>query len=268
MGVAGCTIHVTPRFELHLIVEKFAMLTGRNAVEEAIDQYVSIEKIFLARSIKGPFEKYIRQSCRERSIPLSYVEKAKLDKLSRSNHQGVIAYITPINYNTLDNLIPHLIETKGNPLVVLLDGVTDVRNVGAIARSAEILGAHALILPTDGSALINEFAMKTSAGALFHLPIARTHSLINAADLLIGSGFELIALDVTGSENITSWENNEAPVAVIMGDEELGVRKPLLKKCHHIYRIPQLGQTESLNVSVATGITLYELMIKRSNETR
>lgn len=239
------------------------MLTGRNAVEEAIDQNLSIEKIFLARSIKGPYEKYVRQSCRERSIPLSYVEKSKLDKLSRSAHQGVIAYVTPINYTPIDQLIPHLIEQQGNPLIVMLDGVTDVRNIGAIARSAEVLGAHALVLPTDGSALINEFAMKTSAGALLHLPIARTHSLINAADLFIASGFELLALDVSGSQNIAAWRNNDAPIVVIMGDEELGIRKPLLKKCHHVYRIPQSGKTESLNVAVATGVTLYALMMQR-----
>ena len=242
-------------------MESFSLISGRHAIEEAIESNQSVEKIFLARSVTGPFEKFLRHTSRERNIPLAYVEKAKLDKLSRSNHQGVIAFITPIHYYTFDDLIPHLIDTIGNPLILIPDGVTDIRNIGAMARSAEVLGASAIMLPTDRSALLNEFAMKSSAGAILKIPICRTHSLINATDFLIASGFELIGLDGSGEKKISELENSGAPLAVIVGDEEKGIRKPLLQKCHQVYRIPQVGQTESLNVSVATAIALYQAMI-------
>ncbi len=199
---------------------------------------------------------------------MSYVEKVKLDRMSRSNHQGVIAFVTPIQYYTYNALIPHLFERIGNPLVILLDGVTDVRNIGAIARSAEILGASAMILPTERSALINEFAIKSSAGALMSLPLCRTHSLLNAIDYLIESGFEVIALEGYATKNITEFRNSEGPLAVIVGDEEKGIRKPILLKCHESYSIPQVGNTESLNVSVATGIALYQLLITRNNQLK
>ena len=240
-----------------------ALITGRHAIEEAIEQNLSIEKIFLARSVTGPFEKYLRHTARERNIPLSYVELAKLNKLSRSNHQGAVAYVTPLKYYNYEDLIPHLIESHGNPLIVLADGITDVRNIGAIARSAEVLGAHALMLPTDHTALLNEFAIKSSAGALLSLPICRTYSLINAADYIVASGFELIGLDGGGDKEIQDYQNMHGPLAVIMGDEEKGIRKPLMQKCHQIYRIPQVGNTESLNVSVAAGIALYQLLLSR-----
>ena len=244
----------------------FSLISGRHAVEEAIQRHQTFEKIFLARSVTGPFEKFLRQTCREQNIPLAYVEKAKLDKLSRSNHQGVVAYITPLTYYNYEDLIPHLMEKEGNPLIVIADGITDVRNIGAIARSCEVLGASALMLPTDRSALINEFAMKTSAGAMLILPICRTYSLINAADFLIQSGFTLIGLDGHGEKYISEFQNTEGPVAVILGDEEKGIRVPLQQKCHGLYRIPQRGKTESLNVSVAAGIALYELLKSRSEK--
>lgn len=238
----------------------FSLISGRHAIEEAIERNQNFEKIFLARSVTGPFEKFLRQTSRKLNIPLAYVEKAKLDKLSRSNHQGVVAYVTPLSYYNYEDLIPHLIEKVGNPLIVLADGVTDVRNIGAIARSCEVLGASALMLPTDRSALINEFAIKSSAGAMLILPICRTHSLINAADYLIQSGFTLIGLEGKGEKFISEFENTGGPVAVILGDEEKGIRVPLQQKCHGLYRIPQHGETESLNVSVAAGIALYQIL--------
>ncbi len=250
------------------MLNDFTIISGRHAIEDAIEQHVSIEKIFLARSIKGEFEKYLRQTSRERNIPLSYVEKQKLDKLSRSNHQGVIAYITPIQYYNYEDFIPHTIEQDGHPLLLMLDGITDVRNIGAIARSAEVLGASGMILPTERTALINEFAIKSSAGALLTIPICRTHSLINTTDYLLGSGFTVIGLDGHVEKNINEMRNSNTPLAVILGDEEKGIRKPLLAKCHAVYRIPQVGQTESLNVSVAAGIALYQIGITRKTITR
>ena len=238
-------------------MNKFTLISGRHAVEEALERQMGFEKIFLARSVKGPFEKFLRRTCRERNIPLAYVEKNKLDKLSRSNHQGVVAFTTPITYYTVEDLIPHLFERIGRPFLVLADGITDVRNIGAIARTAEVLGAHGLILPTERTALINEFAMKTSAGALIHLPLCRTNSLINAVDYLIECGFKLIGLDGNADHDIESYQNTGGPLAVILGDEEKGIRKPLLDKCDEVYSINQRGKTESLNVSVAAGIALY-----------
>lgn len=245
-------------------MQDFSLISGRHAIEDAIERNLSLEKIFLARTVKGPFEKYLRLTSRERNIPLAYVEKAKLDKMSRSNHQGVLAYITPIHYYNYEDLVPHALERSGNPLLLLVDGVTDVRNIGAMARSAEILGASAMIIPTERSALMNEFAIKSSAGALLSLPICRTHSLINAADFLINCGFEIIGLDGSGEKNISAWGNSGAPLAVIVGDEEKGIRRPLMERCHEIFKIHQVGKTESLNVSVATGIALYQTMSTRN----
>lgn len=237
----------------------FSLISGRHAVEEALEDNRTIEKIFLAKGTKGPFEKYIRHSARERVIPLAYVDKAKLDKLSRSNHQGIVAYITSLKYYNHEVLIPHLMENFGNPLVVMVDGVTDVRNIGALARSCEVLGASALIVPTERSAMLNEFAMKTSAGALMHLPVCRTHSLINTTNYLVQCGFEVIGLDGSGSCSIDSSTDGTRPVALVLGDEELGIRKPLLELCEKVAKINQTGKTESLNVSVAGGIAIYEI---------
>ena len=241
-------------------MDKFTLISGRHAVEEALDRQMAFEKIFLARSVKGPFEKHLRHTCRERNIPLAYVEKNKLDKLSRSNHQGVVAFTTPLTYYTIEDLVPYLIESRGNPMVVMADGITDVRNIGAIARTCEVLGVHGFILPMERTALINEFAIKTSAGALLHLPLCRTNSLVNAADYLIQSGFRMVGLDGRAENDIHSFENTAGPLAVILGDEEKGIRQSLQAKCHDIFRIKQKGNTESLNVSVAAGIALYHFI--------
>jgi 23S rRNA (guanosine2251-2'-O)-methyltransferase len=238
------------------------IISGRNAVEELLESGKSIEKIFLHRGIRGPFEKYLRHSSREKGFPLSYVEKEKLDRISRSNHQGVIAFTTSITYYSLDQLLPQIFEEGKTPLIVMLDGVTDVRNMGAISRSAEIFGANGLVVPIDGTAMINDFAMKASAGALLRLPVCRERSLVKAVEFMQNSGLEVHGLDGNAEKEISDLPFDH-PVAIVMGSEGKGLRPSVHKACDGHWRIPQMGQLESLNVSVAAGIVLYESMKRR-----
>ena len=242
--------------------ERLHIITGRNAVEELIESGNSIEKVFLHKGIRGPYEKFLRASSRELGFPLSYVEKEKLDKMSRTNHQGVIAFSTPIRYYKLEQLIPQLFDQGISPLILMLDGITDVRNMGAIARSAEIFGVHAIVLPMEGSAMINDFAMKTSAGALLRLAVCRERSLVKAIELAQNSGLEVHGLEGTAEGDIVDIPF-EIPLVLIMGSEDKGLRPSSRKACDQLWRIPQKGETESLNVSVAAGIVLYEAMRKR-----
>lgn len=244
-------------------MNKLSLIIGRHALEEAFDQFKPIEKVFLLKSIRGPFEKYVRQTCRERTIPLSYVEKGKLDKMTRHNHQGVVALGTVIHYLSIEDLIPYVYEHYANPLLLAADGVTDVGNMGAIARSCEVFGVGGLLLPTEGSAAINDHAIKASAGALMHLPVVRTHSLVKALQYTKDSGFRIIGLDGASDTEVASFDHKEMPTVLVVGSEDKGINREIALMCDHILSIRQSGQLDSLNVSVAAGIALYEMTLHR-----
>ena len=238
------------------------LIFGRHPVIDTIKTGGNVDKVLFQTGIRGPFEKELRHICRQFNIPLQNVPKERLDKIVRGNHQGIIAYLSLLKYYSLEDVLPMAFEKAEAPLILMLDGVTDVRNFGAIARSAEICGVHAIVIGKKGSAQINAEAIKTSAGALTKIPICRESSLSAAIDLLKLSGVQVVASELKASEFIYKTKFT-LPTAIIMGSEDKGVNPTLLQKVDQRIIIPQKGTTDSFNVSVATGIILYEVMRQR-----
>ncbi|GLR17798.1 23S rRNA (guanosine(2251)-2'-O)-methyltransferase RlmB [Portibacter lacus] len=241
------------------------IIFGRNPVIEAIQANKEIDKVLILKTIRGPFEKDVRKLCKELDIPLQYVPSHKLDKITRKNHQGIIAFASLVEYQTIENLIPHLYEKGESPIIVILDGVTDVRNFGAIARSAEVFGVHGMVIGEKNSARINHDAFKTSAGAILRIPICREKSLSNTVEYLRSSGFQIFATDLNTDHYISDINFNQ-PCAIIMGSEGDGVSSNLLQLCDEKFKIPQVGETDSLNVSVASGVIMYEVLKQRTSK--
>lgn len=238
------------------------LIVGRNPVLEALENHVEIDKVYLQVGVRGEFEKAIRKTCKLLNIPLSVVPKEKLNFFYRGNHQGVIAVSSLIEYQKIEHILPKAYEDSESPLFVLLDKVTDVRNFGAIARSAEVFGAHAVIISKKGGAIINEDAIKSSAGALLNIPICREQSLKHTVDYLKDSGVAVICADLSGDKMIQEVDFT-GPVCIVMGAEGRGINPDLLMSVENRFKIPQSGKTDSLNVSVATGIILYEIKRQR-----
>ena len=235
------------------------LIFGRHPVVDAIQSGAQLDKILLQQGVRGEFEKEIRQLCRVHDIPLQYIPKERMNKLTKGNHQGTIGYMSLLTYYRLEDLVPGIFEKGETPLILLLDRVTDVRNFGAIARSAEVSGAHALVIPKTGSALINAEAIKTSAGALTRLPVCRENSLVTAIEFLQMSGIQSFASDLKASRYVFELDLS-MPCALIAGSEDEGVHPSLLSRVQECFLIPQKGETDSFNVSVATGIMLYEVL--------
>jgi 23S rRNA (guanosine2251-2'-O)-methyltransferase len=235
------------------------IIYGRHPVTDALENAQTIEKVLLSNAIHGDFEKRLRFLCKEANVPLQIVPKEKLNSITRKNHQGILAFVSPIPYFNLEDILPMVYDKGETPLFILVDGVTDVRNMGAIARSAEAAGAHALVIPKKGSAQINDEAIKSSAGALSSLPVCRVNSLMNTVDFLQLNGVQVVAADLKGEKMLYELDLN-GPLAIVMGDEAKGVNRMLLEKVNSNFRIPMRGKTDSFNVSVATGIILYEVL--------
>lgn len=245
------------------MAEKDDIIYGRNPVIEALESDKDVDKVLILNSIRGPFEKEIRKLCKLRNIPIQYVPNAKLDKFTRKNHQGIVAFGSLIVYQKIENIVPLLFEEGKLPLLLILDGITDVRNFGAISRSAEVFGAHAIVIGEKKSARINHEAFKTSAGAILKIPICREKSLPSTIDFLRNSGFQIFATDLNTDLFIGDIDFNN-PCAIIIGSEGEGVSKSLLDRCDQSFKIPQKGETDSLNVSVASGVILYEILKQRN----
>ncbi len=238
------------------------IIYGRHPVVDTIRSGKPVDKLLLQQGIRGDFEKEIRHLCRDFDIPFKVVPKDRLNKFSNGNHQGVIALLSPIQYFKIEDVLPMVYEQSKTPLFLLLDEVTDVRNFGSIARSAEVCGADAIIIPSKGAARINADALKTSAGALTKIPVCRSSSLMNAIEYLQLSGIQILASSLKGEKKLYDLDL-QVPTAFIIGSEGEGVSSALLRKADEQFIIPQLGETDSLNVSVATGIMLYEVMRQR-----
>lgn len=247
------------------MAEKEDIIFGRNPVSDAIKSGKKIDKILLLSSIRGPFEKEVRQLCKEHGIPLQYVPNHKLDKFTKKNHQGIIAFASLVTFQSLDDVIPHVYEQGETPLFLILEGITDVRNVGAIARSAEVFGAHAIIMGEKNSARINHDAVKSSAGAILNIPLVRERSLVKTVEYLQNSGFQVFATDLQTDYHIADVDY-KGPIAIVMGSEGEGVSKKILQVSDERIKIPQVGTTDSLNVSVATGVILYEILKQRQSK--
>ena len=238
------------------------VLIGRKPVLEALEQGTAIEKIFLLRSATGPEVSAIKNSARTNNVPLALVPIEKLDGLTRSQHQGVVAITSLLRYVELQDGISYVVDQGKTPLFLMLDGVTDVRNVGAIARSALCCGGQALVLPTSHAVTLNEDAVKTSAGALNKIILCRVPSVQQAIDIFRLNGIQVLGTQMKGS--VPVYESDlKIPSVVVMGAEDTGISKEVLKRADQLIRIPMASNFDSLNVSVAAGMIMYEALRQR-----
>jgi 23S rRNA (guanosine2251-2'-O)-methyltransferase len=243
-------------------INKASLIIGRQPIIEAIQSGRPIDKILFQRNVSGDSIGTIRQLAREQNIPIQQVPPEKLQSFTKANHQGCIAIAALVQYMDLQQVIDHVLGNGGTPLFVILDGITDVRNIGAIARSAVCCGAQAIIIPDKGVGALNEEAMKSSAGALERINICRVNSLMKAVDTMHLNGIKVYATEMT-AEKMVYEVDYTGPSCIVMGSEENGVFPALMKICDEKIKIPMAGKFESFNVSVATGIVLYEMMKQR-----
>lgn len=239
------------------------MIYGTRAVIEAIRAGRQIEKILVQTGLNNDLIRELAAVAREHQIQLSYVPQEKLNRLSTKNHQGVICVLSAITYAALDNLIDFAYNEGREPFFLILDRVTDVRNFGAIARTAECAGLDGIIIGDKGNAPITSDAMKTSAGALSHLPVVREHDLKKTLSFLRDNGIMIVACTEKASQSLYEVKFNR-PVALIMGSEEDGISDFLLREADELARIPMKGEIGSLNVSVAAGVAIYEVVRQKS----
>lgn len=239
------------------------MIFGIRAVLEAIESGKEIDKILVRRDMTNDLSRELFAALNGLEVPVQKVPIEKLNRITMKNHQGVIAFISPVAYQHIEDIIPSIYEAGRMPFIVVLDGVTDVRNFGAIARTCECAGVDAIVVPLKGGAALNGDAVKTSAGALLKIPVCREHNLTNTLKYLSSSGIKLVAATEKASDNYTQTSMS-GPVAIVMGSEEDGVSPENLRLCDGMVRIPLLGTIESLNVSVAAGILIYEAVRQRT----
>jgi len=235
-------------------------IVGKHPVLDALEQGVKMEKVFVLRTLSQHIESQIADLCNKLNVPLQHVPKPKLDRLHRGNHQGIIGQRALIEYVDLHQLLQEIDE---DAILLILDGITDVRNLGAIARTAELFQVDALITKNKGAATINSDALKTSAGALQFLPICRVGNMAAAVADIKMHGFKILASSLS-SKNRLEETDLKGSVAIILGSEDKGVSTDVLKKTSGTFKIPQFGKTDSFNVSVSAGIVLYEAMKQRS----
>ncbi len=238
------------------------LVIGIRPLIEAISSGKEVEKIYIQKGLRGDLIQELISKIRESKLIYHIVPKEKLNRISRKNHQGVIAYLSPVVYQNLENLLPMLFEQGEVPLFIVLDRITDVRNFGAIARTAECAGAHGVIIQSRGGVLINSDAMKASAGALNDLPVCRYNMLEDALLLLKESGVQLIGATEKAEKGYAEFDFT-VPTAIVMGSEEDGISPRIRKLLNAEASIPIRGKIDSLNVSVAAGLFLYEAVRQR-----
>jgi 23S rRNA (guanosine2251-2'-O)-methyltransferase len=242
--------------------ESNQMVFGIRAVIEAIKSGKEIESLYVQRGLSGEIYHELRELIKVHNLTSQQVPIEKLNRITLKNHQGVIAFISPIIYQKIEDIIPAIYEKGEIPLILILDGITDVRNMGAIARTAECAGVHAIVVPAKGSAQINPDAIKTSAGALYKIPVCRHEHISKTAAFLQESGLQLVAC--TEKTNNSLYEPDyTGPTAIIMGSEEDGISNELIRLSDHLAKIPMFGEIESLNVSVSAGVLIYEAIRQR-----
>ncbi|HYG39126.1 MAG TPA: 23S rRNA (guanosine(2251)-2'-O)-methyltransferase RlmB [Cytophagales bacterium] len=239
------------------------LIFGIRAIIEAIKAGKEIDKILVQRELNNPLIKELYETAKEHNLPVSKVPEEKLNQITRKNHQGAISYISAVKYYKIDDII-HAAYSKGEtPFIIVLDRITDVRNFGAISRTAECAGVHGILIPDKGAAQINSDAMKTSSGALNFIPICRENNLLQAIKFLKDSGLQIVASTEKAEKSIYEADY-KSPVAIILGSEEDGISNDLLKVADHLVKIPIFGKIDSLNVSVATAVVTYEVVRQRN----
>ena len=235
---------------------------GIRAVIEAVKSGSDIDKVLVKKDLSGDLSNELFSVLKEYDILVQRVPVEKINRITRKNHQGVLAFLSPVTYYNLDNLIPEIFERGKTPLLLVLDGITDVRNFGAIARTCECAGVDAIIIPERNSVSVNADAVKTSAGALLHIPVVRVKNLATAIKLLKDSGISIVGATEKGNNNYTNCDYT-CPTAIVMGAEDTGISLAILKECDTFAAIPLAGEIKSLNVSVAAGILIYEAVRQR-----
>ena len=234
---------------------------GIRPVVEAIESHKQIEKLYIKRGAEGQLMNELKDLCMRHHLRWQEVPIEKLNRLTRGNHQGVVAQMAAIDYVTVEDILERVPEDE-TPLIVVFDGVTDIRNFGGIARSAECAGAHGLITPLKNSAPVNADAIKTSAGALNVIPVARVGSIRNTLKALQADGFQVVAA-TEKSRKLLYDADFRKPTVIVMGAEDVGISKEVLKLCDEQLAIPLIGHIESLNVSAAAAIMLFEVVRQR-----
>lgn len=235
---------------------------GTRAVIEAIEAGKEIDKLLIQRDLQNALTTELLQLCHARKIPFQRVPIEKLNRVTRKNHQGTIAFVSPVQFASLDNIIHNAYSQAVDPMLIILDRITDVRNFGAIARTAECAGVHGIIVPSRGSAQIGADAMKTSAGALNHIAVVRSMNLKDTIQELQQNGIKVVAC-TEKADDIVFDSDLSGPIALLMGSEEEGISGEYLKMADTQAKLPMSGQIESLNVSVATGVFIYETIRQR-----
>lgn len=240
------------------------LIIGRQPVIEAIKSGISIERLFIKKNIEEAYKYEIKGICKEKEIPFQDVPVEKLNRLTRKNHQGVVLVAAEITYYKVEDILSDVYDKGEMPLFLVLDGVTDVHNFGAIARTAWGCGVHAIIMATKGNATINDVAIKKSAGALMHLPVCRTFNLKSSLNFLKENGLKIVSSALNKTSKFVFELDAKQPLAIVMGSEGEGVSKEVLSLSDSSIKIPITNDFDSFNVSVATGMVLYEMFKQRS----
>lgn len=238
-----------------------SQIFGIRAVIEAIKSGKTINKVFINRELKSESFNELRRLLDKEQISYSYVPSEKLNRLTRKNHQGIIANISPIAFENFENLVISVIESGKTPLFLILDHLSDVRNIGAIIRTAECTGVSGIIMPRRGASISADM-VKTSAGAIFKIPICKVDNIIDTIYYLQGSGVKVVAATEKTTQNVYEISLKE-PLAIVMGAEDTGISQGVLKIVDDKAKLPMFGEIGSLNVSVACGVFLYEVVRQR-----
>ena len=237
-------------------------ICGIHPVTDAVIGGKKIEKVLFKQGMDSPHFRNLMELLQEKNISIQFAPIERLNSVTRSNHQGVIAFLSQVDYVSLEEMVAKATEARKNPVIILLDGVSDVRNFGGIARTAECASADGIIMPAKGSAAINAESIKTSAGALMRIPVAKVTNLREAIFYLSQSGFQIIAATEKAEKNIYDADFSKA-TAIILGSEDKGISKSSLSLANELVKIPITGETGSLNVSVAASVVLFEIVRQR-----
>ena len=238
---------------------------GIRAIIEAIEAGKEIDRLYVKKDLSSDLSRNLLDVAREHGILVQRVPVERINRITRKNHQGAVAMLAAVTYYRVDQLVPMLFEQGDNPFVVVLDGVTDVRNFGAIARTCDCAGVNAIVLPERGSVSVGADAVKTSAGALNYVPVCRERNLVDAIRFLKDTGFVIVGTSDKNACNYTDVDYT-VPVAIVLGSEDKGISPEVMRLCDKRVVIPEFGHINSLNVSVAGGIIMYEVVRQRLND--
>ncbi len=247
------------------IGQKQEMVYGIRPLLEAIQSGKEVEKVLIQKGLRNDNFAELMKLIKSENVPFQFVPPEKLRRVTRKNHQGVIGFISPVTFYQIEDVLPSIYEDGRMPFIIIMDRITDVRNFGAILRSADGAGIDAVIIPSRNSAQLNSGTIKSSAGAIFKIPICRSDNLKTTIDFLKDSGLQIVAASEK-AEKVHFESSLTGPLALILGSEDEGVSEEYLKQTDNLVKIPMLGEVESLNVSVAAGVLMFEVVRQRDEK--